>query len=189
MWPFSKKTKPVPEPLLFLKCSELPIHNFNEVASNGDFSYLKKNRTDEVSNTDLEMAWIGILDEYFRISSNNQALALLKKKCSLIYLEKKLQVIESLKICTSLGIDVADKLKQYNINPSNIEQHIAIIKNDIAKVFHQIPKEEEVKKDNQNFNRTIAIVLKNGYHINRHTTVVSEWVQILNIIEQTNKEK
>lgn len=189
MWPFAKKVIPIQKetPELYLRCNELPIHNFNEIATNSDFSYLKKNRNDDISNSDLEMAWITILDEYFRISKNTMALGLLKKKCGLIYLEKKLQVFEALKICIDLKIDVSEKLKEYRINNVTIDAHIGMIKNDISRIFAQLQKEEEVKQDNQNFDKTIAIILKNGYQINRHTTVVSEWVQILNLIEQSQK--
>lgn len=172
--------------VLFTKCSELPIHNFNEIANNNDFNYLKVNKTDTATDEELMIAWLVILDEYFRISKNVHGISILKKKTSLMFLQKKLQVFEALQICLSKNINVEKEMILYKTNKDIIKIHVGMIKNDIQRVFKSLPVEENRKEDNE-FDRTVAVILKNGFQINRFKTTVSEWVQILQLIEQQNK--
>jgi hypothetical protein len=181
---FNCKSKRKPQ--LYRKCNELPIHNFNEVSSNNDFTFLKKNNGDVVNDEDLQLAWLDILDEYLTISNNAFAIALLKKKAKIILLEKKLHVLEVIKFCVDRCIDIDSELLQYRIKKDKVAANIGMVKNDINRLSSSIPDEAEQKKRNTDFDRSIAMLNKNGFNINRFTTVVSEWVEALNILEKQN---
>ncbi len=175
--------------LLFTKCSELPIHNFNEVANNNDFSYLKRNRNSIVSDDEIQSAWLNILDEFLKISNNAYAINILKKKSKVIHLGKKLQVLQIAKYAIDKGIDVTDILKQYKITEKSLNANIGLIKNDISRINSAVPDEEEedLQDRNQDFENTIVLLLENGYHINRNETVVTTWVSALNRLDKKYK--
>lgn len=173
---------------LYRKCNELPIHNFNEISNNGNFNYLKINKKDFVSDLDLQNAWLEILNEYLVISKNSQTFNMLNNQANTMQLEMRLRVLQSFKMCIENKIDIQNYLLEYKIKPENIDQHIGLVKNDLSKFYNEMPKENESKKENQ-FEETIAIILENGYQINRFTTVVSEWVAILNRIELKYKNQ
>jgi len=181
--PFQKKQK-ARKNNYYSKCNELPIHNFNEVASNNDFSYLIKNKDEEVSDEVLQLAWLDILDEYLTISKNNIALNALKKKAKITLLQKRLDTLEIMKYCADRGIDIDAELAQYRIKKDKIQVNIGMVKNDIARLSSSVPSESEKKGSNNTFDRSIAMLNKNGFNINRFTTVVTEWVQALDILEQ-----
>ena len=182
---FKKKTKLKAK--LYTRCNELCIHNFNEIATNSDFDYLKINKLDQVSDTEIELAWLGILDEYFRLSKNALAINQLKKKTSLLFLSKKLQVFQAMQICIDKGIDVSKELKEYRTDKTRLPIHTGMISNDINRIEKTIPKEES-QTDENNFEMTLAMVIENGFQINRHTTMLSEWIAILHRIEQRQKQ-
>jgi len=183
---FFKKTKKIAR--LYTKCSELCIHNFNEVATNNDFNYLKLNKNDVATDIELETAWLGILDEYFRISKNVQGLNILKKKTSLLFLENKLHVFEAMQICLSKNINIDLEMKMYRTDKNILKIHIGMIKNDINRILKSLPVEENSKDDNE-FDRSLAVLSQAGFKIDRFTTVVSEWVQMLRIFEQQQSKK
>ncbi len=173
--------------LLFNKCSELPIHNFNEIANNNDFSYLKRDRNTIVSEEEIQSTWLNILDEFLKISNNTFAFNMLKKRSKIILLDRKLKVFEALQYCISKGIDVSNELKEYRMTKERLASNIGLIKNDISRLSNSIPTEEKNNNGNSEFERTIAIIIKNGYQIDRFKTVVSEFCSILNLIEQQHK--
>jgi hypothetical protein len=185
MWLFKRKKATIAN--LYRKCNVLPIHNFNEIATNNDFNYLKVNKNDDVSQIELEETWLIILDEFYKISKNNKALISFKKQINLMLLYKKLTVFEVIKICINKNIDVVAECKKYKIDKTKIDIHIGMLKNDIARISKSIPSEESEGNTNE-FERTIAVILKSGFQINRFTTVVSEWVSILNLIQEQNKQ-
>lgn len=172
---------------VYCKCNELVIHNFNEVASNNDFSYLKKNKNEVVSDEALQLAWLDILDEYLTISNNAIAVSSLQKKAKVIKLEKKMHVFQMMKFCIDRNIDISEYLKEYNVKADKVQVNIGMIKNDISRLNNGIPSETERSNSNTDFDRSIAMLNKNGFNINRFTTVVSEWVQALNILEKQYK--
>lgn len=173
---------------IYRKCNELPIHNFNEISNNGDFDYLKINKKYFVSDIDLQNAWLEILNEFLVISKNSQTFNILNKQANIMQLEMRLRVLQSFKMCIEDKINIQNYLLEYKIKPENIDQHIGLVKNDLSKFYNEIPKGNESKKENQ-FEETIAVILENGYQINRFTTVVSEWVAILNRIELKHKNQ
>lgn len=178
------------QPKLYTSCNVLPIHNFNEVANNDDYNFLKRNIDDVVSLDILQKTWLGILDEFIRISKNNIAIATLKKKTQLILLDKKLQVFEAIKINIHYQNDVTEVCKDYRVNPLKINAHIGLVKNDIARISNGMKSNDGGNnKSETEFDLSIAICSKNGFQINRFTTVVSEWVQFLNLIEKQNEKK
>ena len=116
------------------------------------------------------------------------ALIQFRKKSELIFLEKKLHVFEILKFCTDRNINVEVQLKEYRTSKEKISIHIGMLKNDISRISKSLPQ-EEIKKDSTEFDRTIAVLSQAGFKIDRFTTVVSEWVQMLDIFQQQNKPK
>lgn len=172
--------------MIFKKCNQLPIHNFNEIATTQNLNYLKKDLNSEVPEEELQQTWIDILDEYFRISNNTYASQLFRKKINVLLLEKRLHVLEVLKVCIERGCNVDAEMKMYRVTKDNISASIGIIKNDLTRITKTI-QVGDTHQDETEFDRTIAIILKNGFHINRNTTVVSEWCAILNLIEQQQK--
>lgn len=140
-----------------------------------------------VSDEDLQLAWLDILDEYLTISNNAIAINLLKKRAKIILLEKRLHVLEVMKFCADRNIEIEKELKEYRIKKDKIHVNIGMIKNDISRLSNSMPSESEQQSSNTDFDRSIAMLNKNGYNINRFTTVVSEWVQALNILEQQHK--
>jgi hypothetical protein len=187
MFTFFNK-KPVQKAILYTKCNELPCHNFNEVATNNDFNYLKVNKNDVATDIELETAWLGILDEYFRISKNTQGLNILKKKTSLLFLENKLQVFEAMQICLSKNINIDLEMKMYRTDKNILKIHIGMIKNDINRILKTLPVEENTKDENE-FDRSLAVLSQAGFKIDRFTTVVSEWVQMLKVFELQQSKK
>lgn len=177
---FFKKEKKVK---LYTKCSEFPVHNFFE-AMNGNLAYLKKNIDDVVSDEELENTWINILDEFIILSKNVVTQNMIRKKINFLILIQKLSVYEALKVCIDNRVDVEAELKEYKVKKDRINTKIALIKNDIAKLK---PKENESNNSTNDFDTSIAMILKNGYQINRFQTTVSEYCAILNSIEQQAK--
>jgi len=169
---------------VYKRCNELPIHNFNEVASNNDFNYLKKDRNEDVTDEVLQLAWLDILDEYLTISKNAIALNALKKKAKIMLLEDKLRLLEVMKYCDDRGINIDAELAQCRIKKDKIHVNIGMIKNDINRLISSIPNEEEKKGSNDNFENSIALLLEKGYNVNRHKMVVTEWVAALGRIEK-----
>lgn len=187
MFPFFKK-KPVQKAELYTRCNVLPVHNFNEIATNNDFNYLKVNKSDTATDLELQTAWLGILDEYFRISKNVQGLAILKKKTSLLFLENKLHVFEAMQICIFKNINIDLEMQLYKTNKDILKVHIGMIKNDIARISKTLPVEENTKDENE-FDRSLAVLSQAGFKIDRFTTVVSEWVQMLKVFELQQSKK
>jgi len=174
------------QPKLYNRCNIMPIHCFNEV-SNGDLNYMKINREDKVSDADLEKAWLTIIDEYFILSKEVQGIENLKKKTALTLLQNKIWVYEAIQLCLNKGLNVDNTMKLYGVNAVDLPQYMALIKYDIDDL-NSILQKTDVKGDNE-FDRMFAIVLKNGFQINRFTTTVSEWIAILNLLEEQSKQQ
>jgi len=181
------KIKLLPTPKLYIKCNELPIHNFNEVSASNDFNYLKKNPDDIVSEEVLQSAWLDILDEFLRISNNHYAANILKKREELISLKRKLFVLEAMKTCLMEGLNIDLEMKEYKVKPENLNANIGLMKNRISLLVNGLPEDSNDKKSETDFDRTIAVIMENGYPINRFKTTVAEYVAILNRIEQKNR--
>ncbi|MEC4050599.1 hypothetical protein OX284_014260 [Flavobacterium sp. SUN046] len=186
--PQAHPTKSKPSDL-YRKCNELPIHNFNEVQNNEDFSYLKKNRNEEVSYEELSECWMEILCEYFTLSNDPQSLNNLKKKMQLLKLERRIDVFLVLIDCIEKGIDVEAEMKQYKTNKQNIKKQYGLLVNDLNKILEMMPKNDSQEQSKVDFDDSIAYIIENGYQINRHTTVVSEYVAILKRIKTKNKKQ
>lgn len=182
---FFMKNKAVAGPKLYTTCNTLPIHNFNEIMNNQDLNYLKINRDDKVSNSDLENAWLNLMDEYFTLTNNPKALHQLKNKMHIMILEKKIHVLEILKYCIAREINVDEEMKIYRVTKQNLPQHLGLLKNDLLKKLAAIP--EEINNADNEFDKTIAVLMSRGFSVNRFKTVVSEWVAMLEIVEKQNK--
>lgn len=182
---FFRRKKATAGPKLYVTCNTLPIHNFNECIANDDFNYLKRNLNDDVSRSLLESTWLDIMDEYFTLTNNRKALYQLKNKIAIMILEKKVSVLELLQYCVVKEINVDEELKSYRMTKENLSQHLGLAKNDLLKKIAALP--EEMKTNNNEFDKTIAVLLSRGFSVNRFRTVVSEWVAMLEIVELQNK--
>lgn len=186
---FKKQPEKAPAEL-YRQCNELPIHNFNEISTNGDYDYLKKNRNDDVPVAELDKVWYDILDEFLRISKNKIANGILRKKKELIFLYKRLDILEAIKTCIDYEIDVTDKCKEYRVTPKNIDARIGLVKNDIMRITNSLSDKEGQTQDpgETDFDRSIAQIMRAGYPINRFKTVVTEWCAILNLLEENKSD-
>ena len=178
---FKKKAKTK----LYTRCNELVIHNFNE-AMNGNLEYLKIDKTDNVSNSELETVWLSILDEFLVLSRNNLALKKIKDKITILKLQAKLRVLEILKFCVDRNIKVDETLNQYKTSKEKIQVHLGMLKNDISRLT---PKETDSDNSNNSndFEKSIAILIKNGCAVDRHKMVVSTWCELLNLLQEQAK--
>ena len=167
----------------------MPIHNFNEVASNNDFSFLKKNPQDVVSDEDLQLAWLDILDEYLRISNNLIVINSLHKKDKIIKLQSRLNVFLAMKYNAEIGVNIDAELKEYKIKKDKIQVNIGMIKNDIGRLSNSIFENEEKNNSDisKHFEDSLALLMEKGYRVDRHIMVVTEWVAALNRIEKQIK--
>lgn len=172
---------------LYQKCNELPIHNFNEISNNNNLNYLKIDKKDVVSDIDLQNCWLEILEEYLKISNNKSAFFQLNQQSSILLLETRLRVLECFKNCIQNEINIDVQLLEYKIEKQTIDQRIGLIKNDLAKFYNEMPVTE--KSNSNDFEQSIAIIMENGYSINRFKTVVSEYVAILNRIQTKIKNQ
>lgn len=175
---FKRKAKP----RLYSKCNELVLHHFEE-CMNGNLDYLKINPSDKVKQSDIENAWLSIVDEFLILSKNKITLNIIKKKNKVLLLESRLRVLEVLNFCVDREINVEDKLIEYKTSKEKINIHIAMAKNDIARLTSRDYQEEE-NNISFDFSTSIAVLSKNGFQINRFTTVVSEWCAFLNLLEK-----
>jgi len=177
------------KPQLYNRCNTLPIHNFNEVASNNDFSFLKKNPQDVVSDEDLQLAWLDILDEYLRISNNLIVINSLHKKDKIIKLQSRLNVFLAMKYNAEIGVNIDAELKEYKIKKDKIQVNIGMIKNDIGRLSNSIFENEEKNNSDisKHFEDSLALLMEKGYRVDRHIMVVTEWVAALNRIEKQIK--
>lgn len=175
---------------VYRNCNELPIHNFNEVDSFSRFEFLKKNQDDNVSEEVLQLAWLNILDELLTISNNKIAINIIKKKTDVLLLHRKMKVLEALKICIDLNIDVDQQLKEYKTTKEKISIHIGMLKNDINRITPAEESVDEVRDENANnlnFENSIVRLIEKGYQIDRFKTVVSTWITALNRLEKLEK--
>ena len=179
---FKRKSE---KPNLYLKCNELPIHNFNEV-SNGDFNYLKKDKDQFVEPKILQETWLDILSEYLTISKNYTVLNSINRKLEISILESRLNVFLALKKCIQYEINVTEHLLKRKATKENIQIHINLLNDQIATLVALLPTPQE-NKPNDNFEQSIASLIRNGCQINRFKTVVTEWVALLNQIKEQAK--
>lgn len=190
------KPKPVTAPpvmqaaRLYTNCSELVLHNFDQVLTYNRFEYLKVDRSLPVTDAELQAAWFEIMSEFIPLSKNVSAMSTIKKRSNLLVMAKLLQVYEAVKINIQCDNDVTDVCRRYRLKPSAIDQHIGLLKNDILKTQNKLPKptDGEPKPDLivSDIDKSIAVAAKHGYKINRFETVVSEWCQIMDMIENSN---
>lgn len=180
---FFNKPKLVPK--LYTSLNQLPIHNFNEIITNQNLDYLKRNIDDNVQGLVLENLWLDLMDDYFTLTKNPKALMQLKRKMQIMLIEKKINVLEILKYCILKEINVDKELQSYGLTKENLAQHLGLLKNDLLKKITALP--EEIEASNNEFDKTIAVLLSKGFSVNRFKTVVTEWVAMLEIVEQQNK--
>ena len=98
-------------------------------------------------------------------------------------MDRKLEVLNALKLCIERNVNVDAELKEYRTSKQKITIHIGMLMNDIQRVQKSLPKENEERQSATDFDDSIAFIIENGYQINRHTTVVSEYCSILKRIK------
>lgn len=186
-----KKKTESKEVLIYRNCRELPIHNFNE-CMNGDMTYLiAGKRTPNavklfLQTVNTEQVWLEIMNEYIELSKNNRAKKMLQNKNKIIWLQRRLNVLELIQQGIDEGYDVSEYLTEYKLKKEKVKSQIALAKNELARLAPKNENHEDEKSKND-FDTSIAYILENGYQINRFTTVVSEYCEILNRIEQKNR--
>jgi FtsZ-binding cell division protein ZapB len=184
---FRQKQQKKSTPKLYRKCSELSIHAYNEIDTYGNYEYLKANQSDEVSDEELQLAWLDIVDEVIHLSNNSTMRYSVERKVKLIALIRKMRVYQSIKYCLDLGVEVTQTLKDYRLKAEIINTNIALLQMEIDKLT---PKKEvlQSKKDSKDFEMSIVVLMENGYQVDRFKMSVATWILALNRIEEKHKQ-
>ena len=87
--------------------------------------------------------------------------------------------------CLIRKVNVDAQMLEYKTSKEKIQVHIGLIKNEINQLTDK-EKDEDIK-NSSDFEKSIAVLIKNGCKIDRFTTVVSEWCMLLNLINEEQK--
>ena len=164
------------------------MHNFNEIQITNDLTYLIKDK-DKHDDNELKRHWINILDESFKLSKDNAQKKFFRDRAELLYLEMKLTFIGHALELKKLSLEdehikqLDEILKKYRV--TNIEQEILQTTDKINLKISQFNKQYNTDK-NGNFDKTLATMRINGYHVNRHDITVTEWIALLEQIKNQN---
>jgi hypothetical protein len=170
------------------------LHNFDQVLTYNRFEYLKVERKSVATEPELQAAWLSIISEFIILSKNVRAMGNIKKRSNLVLLERRLTVLVAIEINIKCGNDVSKECAERRIKSENIRQHIGLLKNEISRMQASLPKpsddmaQEAKPVIESDIDKSIAYAAKHGYKINRFETVVSEWCQIMNMIESSKPQ-
>ncbi len=178
---------------LYQNCRELPIHNFNEIIITGDLSFLVKDGSQQ-DEKELADHWQNIISEFHEISNDKLYNRILMEKAEIIYLQGKVlacQIVFGL-LGRKLSHEVAEKVdelrQRYKIRnvKSSLAQSRNKLKLKIAQ-FERMTTHEESKASLGSMIANLSRVL--GYKIDRFTTTVEEWIELVKTAEEIIKEK
>ena len=175
----------------YTNCRELPIHNFIEISRTGDLKFLfcdYKNAVDESINSDVQNAYIDIIDElnsFFKGSSNVKMI----KESKLRALSLKLMnisLLEMIMMVSGKNEKVIELSKKMKINPDNISTYKKAVNNELRKLEKQIELNNEEKPENEtdNWEKSLILVKENGFNFDRYNTPVIEFIYAINRLEE-----
>lgn len=189
--------------MLYASCRELPLHVFNEILVIEDLGLLVKEQPPEgqaYSVEQLTEQWQKILDEYSELSKDQASKKVYRDKAEILFLEQKLN---ALRIIFVLGQLPKDEKQTQEYLDLRKKFKVKDIKKDMTSTENLLRlKIEDFKRMNANesnpnsFEYNLAKVGEIlGFQINRFTTTVSEWINLLKVAdekvraEQRSREK
>lgn len=179
--------------MLYKNCRELPIHNFNECEAFNDYQYLIKDKK-EHADEDLYSKWGEIYAEYLELLKSDEIRSFYKDKMALYLLSAKVKQIESIKtiigLMPYLGEEESKAMKEQvskiakKMRIDNVDQAFEIFSSRLQTKIDDFNRMYDSKKETSTVDDMIPVLIKQGYPINRHTTTVSEYCNILNAIQK-----
>lgn len=191
---------------LYPNCDELPIWNFYKLLKTNDFTYLLKNNSRKIEESDnefLSKVYFDLFNEYVELSKDNKIVDLLKKRAKLNVLNLKAMVC-------SLSIDYIirdierdffiDILKKHGItidlsNDFALEiqsaiQWVKAFKQEIKEIeFELNEKTEQEEKSIESQAVSISRVLNLGYRLNTKEITVTEWLSLIELAKEQRNGK
>lgn len=177
---------------IYQNCRELPIHNFNEVIITGDLNFLVKDKSIQDPEL-LNQQWKNILDEFHEISNDKAFNRILLEKAEIIYLQGKVLACQ---VIIGIGTngqneEITEKIKElrsrYRIR--DVKQALASTKNKLKLKIAQFERMTTHEESKVSLGAMIANVSRIlGYKIDRFTTTVEEWVELIKTAEEIAKE-
>lgn len=157
--------------MLYKNCRELPIHNFNECME-GNLSYLVV--SGEHTDDELESKWVDILDEYNALTKTGVDTNIIKR-CEIVSLQLQIDLIVELSTLSNV-----EEFQKYTQNKDRL---IAGLTNKLNRKIKELPK----NTDKNDFDKTLAVLNSNGFTIDRFKTPVSEYVKMLELLDEKIK--
>lgn len=178
--------------MLYASCRELPLHVFNEILVIEDLGLLVKEQPLEgqaYSVEQLTEQWQKILDEYSELSKDQASKKVYRDKAEILFLEQKLN---ALRIIFVLGQLPKDEKQTQEYLDLRKKFKVKDIKKDMTSTENLLRlKIEDFKRMNANesnpnsFEYNLAKVGEIlGFQINRFTTTVSEWINLLKVADE-----
>lgn len=178
--------------MLYASCRELPLHIFNEILVIEDLGLLVKKQPPEgqaYSVEQLTEQWQKILDEYSELSKDQASKKVYRDKAEILFLEQKLN---ALRIIFVLGQLPKDEKQTQEYLDLRKKFKVKDIKKDMTSTENLLRlKIEDFKRMNANesnpnsFEYNLAKVGEIlGFQINRFTTTVSEWINLLKVADE-----
>lgn len=178
--------------MLYASCRELPLHVFNEILVIEDLGLLVKEQPPEgqaYSVEQLTEQWQKILDEYSELSKDQASKKVYRDKAEILFLEQKLN---ALRIIFVLGQLPKDEKQTQEYLDLRKKFKVKDIKKDMTSTENLLRlKIEDFKRMNANesnpnsFEYNLAKVGEIlGFQINRFTTTVSEWINLLKVADE-----
>lgn len=179
----------------YTNCRELPIHNFIELSRSNDLKFLfydYKNVSDESINSDVQNAYIDIIDELntlFKGSSNVKMIKESKLRAlSLRFMN--ISLLEMILKVSGKTDEVIELSKKMKINLDNISTYKKAVNNELRKLEKQLEIIDEEKTDNEldNWEKSLILVKENGFNFDRYNTPVIEFIYAINRLEEKSKQ-
>lgn len=178
----------------YSNCRELPIHNFIEISRTGDLKFLfcdYKNVTDESITSDVQNAYLEIIDElnsFFKGSGNGKMIKEAKLRAlSLRFMN--ISILEMIIMVSGKNEEVIELSKKMKINPDNISTYKKAVNNELRKLEKQLEIIDEEKPDNEldNWEKSLILVKENGFNFDRYNTPLIEFIYAINRLEEKAK--
>lgn len=168
--------------MLFQNCRELPIHNFNECVM-GNLYYLIKNG--EHYDDEIEAKWVDILDEYSELTASGNLIA---KKIQMVAINLEIEKMRLLMAIDSPTKQQKEIIKRYlnKYRSKDIPKLITSLSNKLKRLIKEMPEEH---KDSYSLDKSIAMMKANGFQIDRFTTPVSEYLEMINVLKERAKKR
>lgn len=164
-----------------LSCDTISIYLFDKISQTGDYSLLEVENPKEV--------WMNIVVEYESKMNDYEQKVRYRKQLEILYLETKINVLKQLFLVKQTGCSY-EELKRIdkialNYDVRNLERGI---KSTVALL--KIKKKETATGERKSLDYSIARVSSYlGYRIDKFQTTVSEWIEILKMVEEQIKER